>query len=117
MRPTAAALCGCPCGNAAAQHNPEPAEGLTTDLSASRSVVHVADAIRSGHNWGTAIIAQTPLSMTTVYSVLRRLRAAGWAETEVEAQADADRERRPQRIVYRLTAKALEALGCPDAER
>ena len=74
----------------------------------------VVEAIRDGHTWGTAIIAETGASMTGVYSSLRRLRETGWVAFEVENAQLAAEQRRPRRTLYRLTNRAFDALGWPE---
>ncbi len=71
----------------------------------------VIEAIRDGHTYGLAIIAETTGSMTAVYATLRRLVEAGWATKTAEEPAAAAAEGRPPRALYELTDKARDRMG------
>ncbi|GLY08233.1 hypothetical protein [Actinoplanes sp. NBRC 101535] len=88
-------------------HVPPGTLRLTTQTRA------VAEAIRDGHTWGTAIIAHTGMSMSGVYAVLRRMREAGWATATAEPADQAHAQARPARTLYELTVTAADALGWP----
>ncbi|MBB2940498.1 DNA-binding PadR family transcriptional regulator [Actinoplanes lutulentus] len=71
----------------------------------------VAAAIRDGHNWGTGITEHTGVSTQVVYPMLARMRQSGWVTWEQEPAHVAARHGRPQRTLYALTCKAVDALG------
>ncbi len=71
----------------------------------------IIEAIRDGHTYGLAIIAETGGAMSAVYPTLRRLEAAGWATRATEDPAAAAAEGRPPRTLYTLTDKAYDRMG------
>jgi len=67
-------------------------------------------AIRDGVCYGLDIVARTRLPSGTVYPTLGRLRKSGLVTARWEDQRTADREGRPRRKYYELTARGVSAL-------
>jgi DNA-binding PadR family transcriptional regulator len=65
----------------------------------------VLDALARGHRHGFDILDATGLPSGTVYPILRRLEAEALAASRWEDQARAQREQRPPRRYYELTAE------------
>lgn len=68
-------------------------------------------AISRGFRYGLDIMEATGLPSGTVYPTLTRLEARGFILGKWEAQADANREKRPRRRYYRLTPSGRAALA------
>ncbi len=68
-------------------------------------------AISRGYRYGLDIMETTGLPSGTVYPTLTRLEARGFVVGQWEAQAIADREKRPRRRYYKLTAAGKAALA------
>jgi PadR family transcriptional regulator PadR len=68
-------------------------------------------AISRGYRYGLDIMEVTGLPSGTVYPTLTRLEGRGFVAGQWEAQAVADREKRPKRRYYRLTATGRAALA------
>jgi DNA-binding PadR family transcriptional regulator len=64
----------------------------------------VLHALSNGVHHGFDIMDATGLPSGTVYPILRRLEAEGYARSRWEKQAQAQREQRPPRRYYELTA-------------
>jgi PadR family transcriptional regulator, regulatory protein PadR len=75
------------------------------------STVLVLEALSRGYHYGFDIIDATSLPSGTVYPILRRFENEGLVTSEWEHQELAQREQRPPRRYYALTAdgKALLA--------
>lgn len=67
-------------------------------------------AIRDGVCYGLDIVAGTGLPSGTVYPTLGRLRRSGLVKARWEDQRKADRDGRPRRRYYELTARGVAAL-------
>jgi DNA-binding PadR family transcriptional regulator len=76
----------------------------------------VLRALTRGYHYGFDIMDATGLPSGTVYPILRRLDAAGLLLSTWEKQADAQREQRPPRRYYEITA-AGERLLAAASER
>jgi DNA-binding PadR family transcriptional regulator len=76
----------------------------------------VLRALTRGYHYGFDIMDATGLPSGTVYPILRRLDAAGLLASTWEKHADAQREQRPPRRYYEITA-AGEALLAEASER
>jgi DNA-binding PadR family transcriptional regulator len=76
----------------------------------------VLRALTRGYHYGFDIMDATGLPSGTVYPILRRLDAAGLLVSTWERQADAQREQRPPRRYYEITA-AGETLLTEAAQR
>jgi PadR family transcriptional regulator len=72
--------------------------------------LRILAAIRDGNAYGLDLVARTGLASGTVYPTLARLRRSGLVETRWEDQRVAEREGRPRRRYYRLTADGARAL-------
>ncbi|MGH7471577.1 MAG: PadR family transcriptional regulator [Longimicrobiales bacterium] len=70
----------------------------------------VAQSLASGHAYGFDLMRATGLPSGTVYPLLRRLEAAGLVRSEWE-DIDAEREGRPRRRYYALTAAGRKSLA------
>ena len=68
-------------------------------------------AIRDGDVYGLELVAATGLPSGTVYPTLGRLRQRGLIRASWEDQRIADREGRPRRRYYELTAEGAAALA------
>ena len=74
------------------------------------ATVAVLRAIDEDHRYGLDIIAATGLATGTVYVTLGRLQKRGFVSNSWENQSVAEREGRPRRRYYRLTATGGTAL-------
>jgi PadR family transcriptional regulator PadR len=72
--------------------------------------LQILAAIRDGNAYGLDLVARTGLASGTVYPTLSRLRRSGLVDTRWEDQRVAEREGRPRRRYYRLTAEGARAL-------
>ena len=71
----------------------------------------VLQALSRGFHYGFDIMDATGLPSGTVYPILRRLDRAGLLESAWEKQADAQREQRPPRRYYEITATGESLLA------
>jgi PadR family transcriptional regulator, regulatory protein PadR len=55
--------------------------------------------------YGFDLMQRTRFPSGTIYPILARLERAGWITGQLEAADDANREGRPARRLYRLTAE------------
>ena len=76
----------------------------------------VLQALARGSHYGFDIMDATGLPSGTVYPILRRLDREGLLQSAWEKQADAQKEQRPPRRYYGITA-AGQALLADAAER
>lgn len=76
----------------------------------------VLQALSRGSHYGFDIMDATGLPSGTVYPILRRLDREGLLQSAWEKHADAQREQRPPRRYYEITA-AGEALLAEAAKR
>jgi len=67
-------------------------------------------AIAQGYRYGLDIMEVTGLPSGTVYPTLTRLESRGFVTGQWESEAIADREKRPRRRYYKLTAAGRAAL-------
>jgi DNA-binding PadR family transcriptional regulator len=77
----------------------------------SLGAVAVLHAVGSGHRFGFDIIDATGLTSGTVYPTLDRLEDEGLLRSAWEAPAIAQREKRPPRRYFTLTAAGAETLA------
>lgn len=75
------------------------------------TTLKILNAIRDGHAYGLDIVASTGLPSGTVYPTLGRLKRSGMVKGTWEDQRRAEREGRPRRRYYELTASGSEALA------
>ena len=73
--------------------------------------LRILSAIRDGHAYGLDIVAHTGLPSGTVYPTLGRLKKAGLVTSRWEDQRRAEREGRPRRRYYELSATGARALA------
>ena len=71
----------------------------------------VLQALARGFHYGFDIMDATGLPSGTVYPILRRLDREGLLESAWEKQADAQREQRPPRRYYAITASGAALLA------
>jgi len=67
-------------------------------------------AIAQGYRYGLDIMEITGLPSGTVYPTLTRLESRGFVTGQWESEVIADREKRPRRRYYKLTAAGRTAL-------
>lgn len=75
------------------------------------TTLQILNAIREGHAYGLGIVARTGLPSGTVYPTLGRLRKNGLVRASWEDQRRAERDGRPRRRYYALTAPGSAALA------
>ena len=76
----------------------------------SLSSLAVLGAVSRGVRYGFDIMDATDLPSGTVYPVLGRLERDGYVRSKWEAQAVAQREKRPPRRYYEISAAGSRAL-------
>ena len=76
----------------------------------SYSVAAILQALANGYRYGFDIMDVTGLPSGTVYPALRRLEEGRLVDSKWEKQAVAQREQRPPRKYYGLTAEGARAL-------
>ena len=80
-----------------------------TSLSYSAAVV--LQAVANDYKYGFDIMDITGLPSGTIYPALRRMEAAGLVVSQWEGEASAQREGRPARKYYEVTAEGRELLA------
>jgi PadR family transcriptional regulator, regulatory protein PadR len=75
------------------------------------ATVAILGAVKQGHRFGLDIMRQTGLPSGTVYPTLARAERSGLVRSRWEDRETADREARPRRRHYQLTAAGDTALG------
>jgi PadR family transcriptional regulator PadR len=73
--------------------------------------LRILGAIRDGTRYGLDIVSHTDLPSGTVYPTLGRLKRSGLVVARWEDQRVAEREGRPRRRYYQLTADGSRALA------
>ena len=73
--------------------------------------LQILGAVRDGISYGLDIVARTGLPSGTVYPTLGRLKKSGMVKARWEDQRVAEREGRPRRRYYELTADGAGALA------
>ena len=73
--------------------------------------LQILAAIRDGKSYGLDIVAHTALPSGTVYPTLGRLKRSGLVRPHWEDQRAAEREGRPRRRYYDLSAEGTRALS------
>lgn len=73
--------------------------------------LRILGAIRDGVSYGLDIVARTDMPSGTVYPTLGRLKKRGLVRSSWEDQRVAEREGRPRRRYYELTADGAVALA------
>lgn len=77
----------------------------------SLGAVAVLHAVASGHRFGFDIIDETGLTSGTVYPALDRMEEIGLLRSQWEDDRIAQRDKRPARRYFALTARGAEALA------
>jgi len=77
----------------------------------SPAAVAVLQAISGGIRYGFDIMDGTALPSGTVYPILGRLERAGLVRSHWEAPAAAQREKRPPRRYYEISAAGVRSLA------
>jgi PadR family transcriptional regulator, regulatory protein PadR len=77
----------------------------------SYAATAVLEAVAQGHQYGFDVIGVTGLASGTVYPALRRLEDTGCVESRWEDHRVAQREVRPVRKYYQVTASGQEVLA------
>ena len=75
------------------------------------SSLQILAAIRDGSTYGLDIVAATGMPSGTVYPTLGRLKRGELVRTRWEDQRSAEKEGRPRRRYYDLTAEGARALA------
>ena len=75
------------------------------------SSLQILAAIRDGSTYGLDIVAATGMPSGTVYPTLGRLKRGEMVRTRWEDQRSAEKEGRPRRRYYDLTAEGARALA------
>lgn len=73
--------------------------------------LQILNAIRDDACYGLDIVAHTGLPSGTVYPTLGRLKKSGLVRARWEDQRVAERDGRPRRRYYELTAQGVRALS------
>jgi DNA-binding PadR family transcriptional regulator len=84
---------------------------MTSPRPLSLTTVAVLRAIADGVRHGFDIMDATGLPSGTVYPILGRLEKSGHVRARWEAQSIAQRERRPPRRYYEITAPGTRVLA------
>jgi PadR family transcriptional regulator PadR len=87
-----------------------------TRLNLTYPTAMVLQALSRGFHYGFDIMDATSLPSGTVYPILRRLDREGLLKSTWEKQAEAQKENRPPRRYYEITA-AGEAMLADAAQR
>ena len=74
------------------------------------TTLKILAAIRDGDAYGLDLVTRTGLPSGTVYPTLGRLKRRGVVRSRWEDQRIAERDGRPRRRYYELTAEGLRAL-------
>ncbi len=84
---------------------------MSPKVSLSYSAAVILQALANGYQYGFDIMDITGLPSGTVYPALRRLEHSLLVASKWEKQAVAQREGRPPRKYYEVTAAGAEALA------
>ena len=85
-------------------------------MKVTYSTILVLEALARGYHYGFDIMDATNLPSGTVYPILRRFERDGLVTSEWESEGFAQREQRPPRRYYSLTADGEKTLA-DNAER
>lgn len=77
----------------------------------SHTAALILHAIAVGYRYGFSIMESTGLPSGTVYPALRRLESDALIKSQWEPQTIADKEQRPPRKYYKVTAAASAVLA------
>lgn len=84
---------------------------MSPSTSLSYSAAVVLQAVANEYRYGFDIMDMTGLPSGTVYPALRRMEEAGLVVSRWESEAAAQREGRPARKYYEVTAEGRELLA------
>jgi PadR family transcriptional regulator PadR len=84
---------------------------MSPKSSLSYSAAVILQAIASGYVYGFDVMDITGLPSGTVYPALRRMEDAGLVDSKWERESDAQREGRPVRKYYEISAAGKDALS------
>ncbi len=84
---------------------------MSPKSSLSYSSAVILQAVANGYRYGFDVMDVTGLPSGTVYPALRRMEHGGLVASVWESEAEAQREGRPARKYYKLTAGGQEALA------
>ena len=84
---------------------------MSPSMSLSYSAAVVLQAVANEYRYGFDIMDMTGLPSGTVYPALRRMEDAGLVVSRWESEAAAQREGRPARKYYEVTAEGRELLA------
>ena len=73
--------------------------------------LQILAALRDGATYGLELVTRTGLPSGTVYPTLSRLKKGGLVRTRWEDQRHAEREGRPRRRYYSVTAEGARRLA------
>ncbi len=80
-------------------------------ISLPHTTAIILQAVSNDYRYGFDIMDQTGFPSGTVYPALRRLEQQGLVKSKWESEAKAQREGRPTRKYYEVTAHGREALA------
>lgn len=84
---------------------------MTSSFKLTYNQALVLQALARGYRYGFEIMDFTGLASGTAYPILRRFEASGLARSRWEGQRPAERDGRPRRRYYELTAAGRRALA------
>lgn len=84
---------------------------MSPNSSLSYSAAVILQAVANGYRYGFDVMDVTGLPSGTVYPALRRMEHGGLVTSKWESEAAAQREGRPARKYYEVTAGGREALA------
>jgi DNA-binding PadR family transcriptional regulator len=87
---------------------------MASEAKLSHTAAMILQAIDARFVYGFSIMEMTGLPSGTVYPAMRRLESDGMISSQWEKQSIADKEQRPARKYYKLTATGRSTL---DASR
>ncbi len=93
-----------------AEKNSHKTQDKSGDKPIEFATVQVLHAIAGGSAYGFDVCDVTGLPSGTVYPALSRLEQAGFVRSRWERQEIAQREKRPPRRYYEITARGVAAL-------
>jgi DNA-binding PadR family transcriptional regulator len=83
---------------------------MASEAKLSHTAAMILQAIHAGYVYGFGIMEMTGLPSGTVYPAMRRLERDDLIHSHWENQAIADKEQRPPRKYYKLTAAGRTTL-------
>ena len=83
---------------------------MASEAKLSHTAAMILQAIHAGYVYGFSIMEMTGLPSGTVYPAMRRLERDDLIRSQWESQAIADKEQRPPRKYYKITAAGRSTL-------